>query len=121
MELRGLKVPRFVEEKTWAVAREESICRTLFDSPAEALAMTRRIDELPEADPWYVAHGRDMVEILRIGLRHTLGEIQASVGVEKVRRMLRAAMTPGDLQATKLWADMRTWEATNRPYMVLAN
>ena len=101
-------------------ASEEFLCETLPGSPDDALALTRRIDELPEADPWYVVHGRDMVEILRIGLRHTLGDIPASVGVEEIRRMLRAAMTPDDLQATQLWTAMRAWEVANHPYMVLA-
>lgn len=62
-----------------------------------------------------------MVAILRIGLRRTLGEIRPNVGVKEIGKALRLAMTPGDLQATKLWADMRTWETANRPYMVLAN
>ena len=118
--LRGLTVARFVDEDSWAVASEELICKMLLESPDDALALTRRIDELPEADPWYVVHGRDMVEILRIGLRHILGDIPASVGVKEIRRMLRVAMTPDDLQATKLWTSMRAWEAANHPYMVLA-
>lgn len=121
IDLGGFRVPRFVDEKTWAVASKESLCQTLLGSPGDADAMTRRIGELPEADPWYVVHGRDMVEILRIGLRHILGKISPSVGVKEIGKALRLAMTPGDLQATMLWADMRTWEATNHPYTVLAN
>ena len=118
--LGGLRVPRFVDEDTWTVTNEELLCATLPDSPEDAFELKRRINELPEADPWYVVRGPDMVAILRIGLRHTLGDIPASVGVKEIGRMLRAAMTPDDLQATKLWRAMRTWEAANRPYMVLA-
>ena len=117
IDLGGLRVPRFVDEKTWIVASEELLCETLPGSSDDALELKRCIDEL---DPWYVVHGHDMVEFLRIGLRHTLGDIPASVGVKEIGRMLRAAMTPDDLQATKLWRAMRTWEAANRPYMVLA-
>ena len=117
IDLGGFRVPRFVDEKTWIVASEELLCETLPGSSDDALELKRCIDEL---DPWYVVHGHDMVEILRIGLRHTLGDIPASVGVKEIGRMLRAAMTPDDLQATKLWRAMRIWEAANRPYMVLA-
>ena len=120
IDLEGFRVPRFVDENTWTVTNEELLCATLLGSPDDALELRRCIDNLPTADPWYVVHGHDMVEILRIGLRHTLGDIPASVGVKEIGRMLRAAMTPDDLQATKLWTDMRTWEAANRPYMVLA-
>lgn len=121
IRLREFRVRRFVDENTWAVDYEGLLRAALPDSPDHALAMARRIDELPEADPWYVVHGRDMVEILRTGLRYTLGDIPASVGVKEIGKALRLAMTPGDLQATKLWADMRTWETANCPYMVLAN
>ena len=119
IDLEGFSVRRFVDENTW-VTNEELLYATLLGSPDDALELKRHIDKLPTADPWYVVHGHDMVEILRIGLRRTLGEIGTSVGVEDIGRMLRAAMTPDDLQATKLWTDMRTWEAANRPYMVLA-
>ena len=119
VELQGLKIPRFVNEKTWAVSSGEAICNTLLDSYEDALALMRRIDDLPETDPWYVVHGHDMIEILRIGLRRTLGEIQSSVGVKQIGEILRAAMSREDLQATRLWTDVRTWEAANYPYMVL--
>ena len=119
--LKKIRVPQFVNENTWVVDHEELLRAALPDSPDHALAMTRRIGELPEADPWYVARGHDMVAILRIGLRRTLGEIRPNVGVKEIGKALRLAMTPGDLQATKLWADMRTWETANHPYMVLAN
>lgn len=120
IDLGGFRVPQFVDEDTWTVDHKKLLHATLPESPDNALALTRRIDELPKADPWYVVHGRDMVEILRIGLRRALGDIPASVGVKEIGRVLRAAMTPDDLQATQLWTSMRAWEATNHPYMVLA-
>lgn len=121
IELHGLKIPRFVNKETWTVTSEEVICNTLLDSREDALALMRRIDHLPETNPWYVVHGHDMIEILGIGLRCTLGEIRRSVGVNQIRGILRAGMSREDLQATKLWTDMRAWEAANHPYMVLAN
>ena len=120
IDLGGFRVPQFVDENTWIATSEELLCATLPGSHDDSLELKRRVDELPEADPWYVVHGRDMVEILRIGLRRTLGDIRPNVGVKDVGRMLRAAMTPNDLQATKLWTDMRAWEAANHQYMVLA-
>ena len=120
IDLGGFRVPQFVDEDTWTVDHKKLLRATLPESPDNALALTRRIDELPKADPWYVVHGRDMVEILRIGLRRALGDIPASIGVKEIGRVLRAAMTPDDLQATQLWTSMRVWEATNHPYMVLA-
>ena len=120
IDLGGFRVPQFVDESTWIATSEEALCATLFDSHDDSLELKRRVDELPEADPWYVVHGRDMVEILRIGLRRTLGNMPANIGVKDIARMLRVAMTLDDLQATQLWTSMRAWEASNRPYMVLA-
>lgn len=120
IDLRGFKVRKFVDEDTWIATSEESLCAALPDSLDDSLELKHRVDELPAADPWYVVHGRDMVEILRIGLRRTLGDMPVSIGVKDIARMLRAAMTPDDLQATQLWTDMRAWEAANHPYMVLA-
>ena len=119
IDLRGLGVPRFVDKDTWTVPSVELICGALLDSPEEILALTHRLDELPEADPWHIVHGQDVVQILRIGLQRTLGEMPPSVGVKEIRRILRAAMSREDLQATRLWTDVRTWEAANPPYLVL--
>lgn len=118
--LKGFNVPKFVDESTWSVASEKSICNTF---PREhALTLMRRINDLPEADPWYIVRGHDMLEILRIGLRHVLGEMPANTRVKDIiGSSLRLAMSQEDLQETRLWADMRTWEATNRPYLVLAD
>ena len=120
IDLGGFRVLQFVDENTWIVTSEELLCAKLPGSPDDSLELKRRVDELPAADPWYVVHGNDMVEILRTGLRRTLGDIRPNVGVKDIGRMLRAAMTPDDLQSTKLWTSMRAWEAANRPYMVLA-
>ena len=120
IDLGGFRVPQFVDEYTWIAASEELLCAKLPGSPDDSLELKRRVDELPAADPWYVVHGHDMVEILRTGLRRTLGDIRPNVGVKDIGRMLRAAMTPDDLQSTKLWTSMRAWEAANHPYMVLA-
>ena len=120
IDLGGFRVSQFVNEDTWTVDHKELLRTTSPESPDDALALTRRIDELPKADPWYIARGHDMITILRIGLRRILGDISAGVGVKEIGGVLRAAMTPDDLQATKLWMSMRTWEATNHPYMVLA-
>ena len=118
IDLGEFRIRRFMDENTWSVSSEESICNTSCDS-REVAALIHRIDDLPEADPWYVVHGHDMVEILRIGLRHVLGEIPASTGVKEIGRVLRAAMNREDLQETRLWTDIRGWEAANRPYTIL--
>lgn len=60
------------------------------------------------------------MQILRIGLRNVLGSIKNSVGVEQIARVLRAGMSMEELKETKLWADIREWEAKNTLYRVVA-
>ena len=123
IDLGGLSVRRFLDEDTWTVTDEESICKELLVSDDDVLALTRLIEGLPEADPWYIARGHDMIEILQIGLRCRLGNIRTSVGVgvRQISGVLRAAMSADDLRKTDLWRGMRVWEDGNSPYMVLAD
>ena len=65
IDLGGFRVPQFVDENTWIVTSEELLCATLPGSHDDSLELKRRVDELPEADSWYVARGHDMVAILR--------------------------------------------------------
>ena len=116
-----VRIQRFVDEETWTVDGETLIRQAVPDSPGDARAITSRLAQLPEADPWQVVRGHDMIAILRIGLRRVLGNIPASVGTRDIAGLLRAGMSPEDLRATELWADMQAWQSANPPYAVLAD
>ena len=72
-------------------------------------------------DPWHVVHGHDLLNLLRIGLRSTLGDLSANTGINAIARVLRQAMQLTDLQSTGLWQDMRLWEKRNTPFLVLSD
>ena len=117
----AIRVPRFVDIDTWTVDVDELIgAVSSSGSPHDCDELKQRIAELPFADPWRVAHGHDMIQILRIGLKRVLGALPASKGTEDIARVLRAAMSLEELQKTTLYADMRAWESTNA-YLVLPN
>ena len=121
IELRGMAVPWFVDEDTWTVDGEERlICGTVSDADARA-AVRMRLAQLPDADPWYVAHGHDMVEILRTGLRRVLGDLPSGTKAKAIAGLLRAGMSPEALRKTGLGAGVHSWQAANRPYSVLAD
>ena len=117
----AIRIPEFVDIKTWTVD-DDRLTRAVVsgDARGDHDVLMRSIAELPVADPWRVARGHDMIQVLRIGLRHVLGAIPKSTGVDGIARVLRAAMSLEELEATKLCADMRTWEHTNA-YLVLRN
>ena len=121
IEVSAIRVPRFIDIDTWTVDGEElTRVASSGSSPRDCDVLKRRIAELPFADPWRVARGHDMIQILRIGLMRVLGTLPASKGTEDIARVLRAAMSLDELQRTTLHADMRTWERATG-YLVLPN
>ena len=120
VDLDALRVARFVNYDTWDVDGEDLIRAAVRNDSSDEELLRRRIAELAPADPWCIARGHDMVELLRIGLMHVLGNISASVGPQQISQVLRAAIPPQELQGTTLWTDVRKWESGNPDYAVLA-
>ena len=121
LDLRVLRVPRFIDRASWTIDGAEllrAVSRS--DSSHDYDALGRRIAGLPPADPWLVAQGHDMIEILRIGLQNVLGNLPNSQGPKDITRVLRAAMSLEELRRTTLYTDMRTWEDANG-YLVFPN
>ena len=114
IDFEALRVPRFVDIDSWTVDGSELV-RTVSGGGSlhGSGALGRRIAGLPPGDPWRIAQGHDMVEILRIGLKCVLGNLPASEGPEDIARVLRAALSPEELRGTALYADMHTWESAN--------
>ena len=116
----AIRVPRFVDAETWTVDGQGLVHAVVKDgSPYDQDVVARCLAQLPVVDPWRVVRGHDMVSILRIGLGRVLGNVGAGIGEEQISSILRSGFTPADLQATTLWADMRAWEAGNRPFRIL--
>ena len=114
-----VSVPRWMDRAQWSVKQTELI-READRESADGSALSRHIDSLPEADPWLVVHGHDLIEILRIGLMRVLGDLPASTGSAEIARVLRAAISKEELTATNFGRGIRSWELGNRPYAVLA-
>ena len=121
IDVAAIRVPQFVDIKTWNVDGDELfrvVSRTA--SPHTFQVLKRRTRELPTADPWLVVRGHDMIQILRIGLMRVLGQLPASTGTKDITRVLRAAMSREELRRTTLWTEVRTWEHNNS-HFILSN
>ena len=108
-----IRIPRFLDEGTWQVDREGLIRAAAAGLEDE---LERCIGRLPKVQPWRQVRGHDVLEVLRIGLRNVLGDLPSSVGVSGIASVLRAA---GGLEGTTLLDEIRRWEETNPPYLVL--
>ena len=120
IDLKQIRVQQFVDENTWSVKSEELIQESTNSGlPEEAQELKSRVERSQKGDPWHIVRGHDLMEILRIGLRHVLGDIGVGVGVKEIARSLRLAMPLEDLRETNMWADIRNWESSNPPYAIL--
>ena len=120
IDSKAIRVPRFVDYDTWSVDGDLLIQTVVRQGSSDSEDEVRSsIATLPEFDPWRVARGHDIVELLRIGLVRVLGNIPANVGTQHIQRILRSALTPQELQSTFLWNDIRAWELRNGEYRIL--
>ena len=115
----ALSVARFVSSKTWEVDYDGLIHAVLEGSSDSEVSLKGKMESLTDADPWLIAHGHDMVDILRSGLRQTLGQIPNSTGAEQISRVLRTAFSKQHLHVTLLGKNIRSWEANNPTYPIL--
>ena len=122
IDTSAIHVGRFVDEQTWAID-EEGLTATVTapDWCEEKHVLMRNIEELPSEDPWCLAQGHDMVQVLRAGLRRVLGSTKAAVGSQHICSVLRAGISLQELEATTLGAGVREWETAHGAYRILRN
>ena len=127
LTFQGLRYGRFIEIATlvldvFGLIQEVENRTRHFDLQRDHLA--REIDIIEESakDRWLVCYGADMVEILALSLRSTLGTNSAqAVAPDVVRRCLRLAYQWPELSGSQLGRDLRAWEARNPTYRVWSN
>ncbi len=114
-------IQRFVEADSWKLDEGRLIEVASRVSGLDQISLVNFVGGLPRtADPWYVARGHDVVELLRIGLRNALGRVKSTVGADDVASWLRLAFSRPALDATGLARQIRCWEGRNVPYGILA-
>ena len=117
--LGEVSIPHFVDEDTWEV-NEKGLWRAVPTcSQDDVGTWSLRIAQLPPADPWHVARGHDLLDILRIGLRKVLGDVSPQVGRRQIAQVLRQALPDRAFKGTGLYGNVRRWETQNAPYVVL--
>ena len=119
---KAIRVARFVDNDTWSVDSDLLFRSVVRRGSSDTESIVRRsVMKLPKYDPWRIARGHDVVQLLRIGLMRVLGNIRSSVGEDHIVSLLRTALSPRDFQSTTLWQDIRVWEAGNKKFPILRN
>lgn len=115
-----LKPRRFVDERSLTLEYEdlqrEAVKHGLAPSTA---ALQACLAELPEADPWQVARGHDLVEVVVVALRTRLGRWPSSRGAAEVASGLRLALDRAELESSRMVSEIRAWEKAQGHYRVL--
>lgn len=115
-----LKPERFMDNEAWLVDIENLVrLAATLGTHASAEEIGDMIKALPDADPWLVCQGHDLLDILRLGLQNVLGEMKASHGRSHLAALLRAAFQDVHFAVTQLYQNIRAWEQSNAPYQVL--
>ena len=82
MNLREIRVPRFVDETSWSINQEE-LFRFVAGSSSREKMLKGWMDQLASEDAWHIVRGPDLIEILRIGLKSVLDPSQVQQGVTR--------------------------------------
>jgi hypothetical protein len=118
---QGYKAPKpdgFMNAAQWSV--EE--CKLMAHAAAQ-LAQNSPEDlrddlaKLPEADPWRVCQGHDLLDILRLGLSKVLG-LKSSCATDHLAGVLRAGFQDADFSQTRLYSNICDWQQANAPYRI---
>lgn len=125
LRFSGLRYRQFVDESNLqtdrnALVQEVKNRSNRPDIREEHLLFGIGEIEAQQHDVWQICAGTDLVGVLSLGLRRTLGTNNTrDVRDEELRRALRLAFIHYEFATTDVFRALQRWEAENDPYRVL--
>lgn len=111
---------KFCDRGTWTVDIAAMIQKVLDFNNRHDLKVAdllQGMQALPEADPWQVVVGHDLVGILLLGLRSKLGNL-TEMDIETLQKDLRLAFERAYLEKTAMYTALRAWEARHEGFCI---
>ena len=127
LKFKGLKYARCISRESLEINIEALVQEVKNNTSRHDLDSQGIVAELQSIfqtldDYWLISFGKDMVEILSIGLRKALSTKDAKeVEPNSVKKKLWLAFHRVDLDKSRLGRDLREWEARNSGYYVLSH
>lgn len=124
LKFEGVKFTRFMDMRTLALDTLLMITKVKIISGKHDLRERELLDEINRIadkshDPWDLCCGHDLVCILSIGLRKIWGTNNSTaVKAEKLEQILRIAYEASYFISTQLYASLRAWQDSNKPYCI---
>ncbi len=113
----------FIDEGTWEI-KETELYKSfikLYNATLTLSDLHLEIAKIPNANPWNMCQGHDLVKILAIGLSGVLGSsVAKKIGENQIAPVLRQAIEYGEFCATHLAQEIIAWEQNNAPYQIFS-
>lgn len=109
---------RFADQQNWTIDESAVIAFISARTNSSPTALASSLAAIVVHDPFAILHGRDTANILAMGLRSALGNHQHHA--DQICQMLRLAFDDAMAAASNLFQQIKSWEAANAPYRVLA-
>jgi Protein of unknown function (DUF4435) len=124
LTFNGIKFGKFINEQSLQINEIELIKEVKNKSQVlslDDLVIQQRLTKKKSDrhDCLQVCCGHDLVEILSLGLRKTIGSI--NVDTDSLERSLRLAYEEIYFQQTQLYADIQKWEIDRQSFKVLSS
>jgi hypothetical protein len=126
LAFENLNFRRFVDDDTLAVDTDRLVQEVKNKSGRHDLQNEGLRTAIAEAtddrhDPWDVCCGHDLVQIMSVGLRKSLGSNDANdVKPDLLEKILRIAYEFPHFSDTQLYVSLKAWEAANSSFRLFA-
>jgi hypothetical protein len=125
LTFKSIKFSKFIDEETLTIDELKLIQEVKNKSQAsdpknEDLQQRLKQQKNDNHDRWQICCGHDLVEILSLGLRKTIGSANASnVELDLLEKSLRLAYEAVYFSQTQIYLSIGNWEANNQPFKVI--
>ncbi|MCY4225682.1 MAG: DUF4435 domain-containing protein [Bacteroidetes bacterium] len=125
LKFKDIRYRKFIDPKVLSIKIHEFVQQVLNHSQRNDLDVDSIVEELISirqscVNHWHLCLGKDMIEILSLGLKSRLGTKRAQdVRPEMIKKYLRMSFHHNDFHCSSLSQDIIKWESMNPDYRVL--
>jgi len=118
-EFRYLQYKDFCDQKDWSVDKKKLLSHVCNFSNRHDLViddLLGRLDTLPSADAWQICVGHDLLGLLAIGLRQTLGN--KTMDASAMQDSFLLAYEEAYWHETQMYRALCAWENRHAPFRI---
>lgn len=126
LKFKNLDFLKFIDKDTLELDLTkfyEAVINNTANCLLKANFISKEIQKIQNStnDSWNVSSGHDLVKILYIGLKFIFGFRIGGINEAKIEANLRLCYEFEFFLQTNLYSNVKSWEASNTPYLVFKN